>query len=157
MEITNEPKFILRISKTDKSQTFSCLGIQLAQILQCILDEISNYIWYVSDIDYFNKEKNIYFDTSKSLCKMTSNELIDNAKQVEQFLSGVFIAISVDTKIDWINQIAPITETDEIMQIKASELEIRAFDTSYFEIYGMNKNIEAKLKSCFPIVILGHS
>lgn len=153
MEITNKPKFMLRISKTDNSQTYFCRGIQLAQILECILDEISNCIWYISDVDYFNREKKNLFDTSKSLYKMTSSELIDKVKQVDQFLSGVFIAISIDTKIDWINQINPVTETDEVMQINKSELEIRAFDTSYFEIYGVNKNIETKLKSCFPIVI----
>lgn len=42
-----------------------------------------------------------------------------------------------------------IKKVEKIVQFHhEAELEIRPFDTSYFEVYGMSKDIEAKIKSC---------
>lgn len=144
-------KFILRMTQTADLQEHSCLGEQLAQILTCVLDETKNYSWYVFDIDYYTAVTNKLF--SSPICRIDKTiDLIDKVKQVHQFLSGVFIAINREKAINWDVEFLPSTEEEEGLQHDDAELEIRAFDTTYFEIYCMNTVIENKLRSKFDSV-----
>lgn len=57
------------------------------------------------------------------------------AQEMDQFLSGVFLAIRKDTLVK--NKILLGTEDSEFRQLEIDGviIEIRAFDTAYFEIY----------------------
>lgn len=154
MEVTlKKPKFLMRIITTLDSDKNSCLGEQLAQILSCISVETKDCNWYVFDVDYFNKSQSKLFATSTNIYHFeNTDELVSHVVKIDQFLSGVFIAIKKDVLVEWDIERLPETEMDKFMQHDEAELEIRAFDTSYFEICGMNPFIEAKIKSCFPIL-----
>ncbi|MFP7287636.1 hypothetical protein SFC15_15520 [Shouchella clausii] len=68
--------------------------------------------------------------------------MIEKVKRVIQFESGVFIAVEKGKKINWNFDHLPETEESEGLQHPLAEIEIRAFDYSFFEIYG--NDIEAK-------------
>ncbi|MBD3920222.1 hypothetical protein H8B09_15760 [Paenibacillus sp. PR3] len=137
---------ILRISKTRESQQFSCLGEQLEDILSVINEDSKPLLWYGLDVDYYEITNGI-FNTPISRFIHTK-DLIIATRNVEQFLSGVFIASENDiTK--WDLQNLPKTEEDEGFQIDEAEIEIRAFDTTYYEVYLKNSIVAEKLKLAF--------
>ncbi|WP_305026103.1 hypothetical protein [Paenibacillus lacisoli] len=80
---------------------------------------------------------------------LSTDELIKKAKEIVQFHSGVFIGIRKGKEIGWETNTLPETEESEGLQYPEAEIEIRPFDTSYFEIYGMDIIIGNKIKSSF--------
>lgn len=84
----------------------------------------------------------------KGLCFFSSTEeLIEKARQVIQFKRGVFIAFPINKDVFWDLMLLPQTEAPIGLQHPESEIEIRTFDYSYFEIYGPRVTL---------INILGH-
>ncbi|RJG26978.1 hypothetical protein [Paenibacillus thiaminolyticus] len=142
-----KPEFVLRIVKTKETQQFSCLGEQLAEILSVIYEQTEACNWYAFDVD-FNTPHSEHFFTSP-FCRIDSIErLINNSKMVDQFLSGVFIAIKGEVA-EWNLEHLPTTEEEEGLQHEQAVVEIRAFDTSYFEVYGLESKVKEKLKLAF--------
>ncbi|TPE68201.1 hypothetical protein [Halalkalibacterium halodurans] len=84
-------------------------------------------------------------DAENKTMVTSTNRLIDKVKEVIQFESGVFIAIRKDKKINWETDFLPVTEEDEGLQHPFADIEIRAFDYSYFEISGMDFEVEKKI------------
>ena len=108
---------------------FQTLGTQLEELLLKIALKVESIAWYVFDTnndDSFNEPIDYYENTIL---------LADKVKKIEQFHYGVFIAVGLDEKINWDNDYLPDTEEDEGIQHKKAILEIRAMDTSYFEVY----------------------
>lgn len=143
-----KPTFILRLSGEHFQNELSCLGEQLVKILTCIQHEASNLTWFAFDVfGSGNQPSEVLFPNPFSEISST-DELIKKAKEIVQFHSGVFIGIKKGKDIEWDFNALPETEESEGLQHPEAELEIRPFDTSYFEIYGMDINIENKIKSC---------
>ncbi|MFW5436371.1 hypothetical protein [Paenibacillus apiarius] len=140
-------EFVLRIVKTEETQQFSCLGEQLAEILSAIYEETKACNWYVFDVDCNTHNSEEFFNSP--FCRIDSTEcLINESKMVDQFLSGVFIAIKGEVA-EWNLEHLPTTEEKEGLQHEQALVEIRAFDTSYFEVYGLESKVEEKLKLAF--------
>lgn len=78
---------------------------------------------------------------------LNTEELIQKANEIIQFYSGVFIGIKKGKHVEWNSDRLPDKEEDEGLQ----HLEVRPFDTSYFEVYGMDRSIEYKIKSCLML------
>jgi hypothetical protein len=141
-----EPAFKLKIRGMDFfNEELSCLGWQFAEILKSIKDYTENYNWYIFDVlGTSNFSLVELFPINKSgLCiVLSTDELIDKVKKVIQFESGVFIAVQKGEEINWDFACLPETEESEGLQHPFAEIEIRTFDYSFFEIYGMDVDIE---------------
>lgn len=143
-----KPTFILRLSGEHFQNEISCLGEQLVQILTCIQLETSNFTWFAFDVfGGGNQPSEVLFPKPYSVI-LNTDELINRAKEIAQFHSGVFIGIKKGKDIVWDSGRLPETEESEGLQHPEAEIEIRPFDTSYFEIYGTDINIKNKIKSC---------
>lgn len=147
-----KPMFKLELRSNCFQDTFCCLGEQMVQILSCIQHETSNLCWYAFDVYGTTHSKELLFPEPFSKIASTE-ELIKKAKEIVQFESGVFIAIPAEKEIEWDINRLPETEEIEGLQHYEAELEIRPFDVSYFEIYGMDIDIKNKIQSCFCRVL----
>lgn len=140
--------FLLRLDHRYFKDEFSCLGEQLVEIINCIREETSDLMWFTFDVDVNSNQvvkelfSNAYWEF------LSTDELIQKAKEINQFYSGVFIGIKKGKHVEWNSNRLPETEEDEGLQHPEAEIEIRPFDTSYFEVYGMDRSIEYKIKSC---------
>ncbi|WP_166542041.1 hypothetical protein [Paenibacillus lutrae] len=144
-----KPTFILRLSRGHFQSEISCSGKQLVQILTCIQHETSNLTWFAFDVfGSGNQVSEVLFPNPYSEI-LSTYELIKKAEEIIQFHSGVFIGIKKGKKIGWDSNTLPETEEGEGLQHPEAEIEIRPFDTSYFEVYGMDIDIGNKIKSCF--------
>lgn len=144
-----KPTFILRLSGKHFQSEIGCLGKQLAQILASIQDETSSFNWFAFDVfGSSNQPSDVLFPRPYSEI-LSTDELIKKAKEIVQFHSGVFIGIRKGKEIGWETNTLPETEESEGLQHPEAEIEIRTFDTSYFEIYGMDIAIGNKIKSSF--------
>lgn len=144
-----EPKYMIRLSGEHFENEVSCLGDQFARILHCIEQGTEQLSWYAFDVfGSSHQSLNILFP--KPFCKIENTvDLIMKVKEVVQFQSGVFIAVPSETKINWDVDNLPETEEGEGLQHPSAVIEIRPFDCSYFEIYGIDNEHEKIITSCF--------
>ncbi|MFJ5965955.1 hypothetical protein [Bacillus sp. NPDC093026] len=141
-----ESEFLLKIRGFEYfNDELSCLGEQLAKILFCIKGFKQDYQWFVFDV--FGSTHSSLFELfpTQDLSAMSTDELIDSVNQIVQFESGVFIGFQKGLQIEWDLNSTPETEEDEGIQHPLAEIEIRAFDFSYFEVYGNDKNLKEYL------------
>ena len=128
----------------------NCLGEQLEKILELIelYPSTKNAVWYASDVDSSPIPDCIrnFADFIPKKIGDTSN-LILICKNVDQFLSGVFFAFSKDIG-DQLNK-GFETEDTSFRDIGDAILEIRAFDTTFFEIYTSDYELARKISERF--------
>ena len=147
----NKCNSIIRLNgKSIDGNNTCCLGIQLVLILEAIYESIKDSVWVVSDLnDNCGISGELFPNNNSEICIISNtNELLLKIRKVNQFYSGVFIAIGRD--IRRLPKSIPETDEEEGIQIEESVLEIRAFDTSYFEVYSNAINVEI-LKQKFKI------
>lgn len=120
-----------------------CLGCQLVELLEFIEKLIPNALWYFFDVESNEQQK----EYPKSF-GINITDLKEIGIQTEQFLSGVFIAMQENSKIE---NVDIRTEDDEYRTLNTDGviLEIRAFDTSYFEVYSDSYEIIKKIADHF--------
>jgi hypothetical protein len=151
----NQNWFQLNLDKRSFGDNVICLGEQLSSILETIKDETKECTWYIFDIAGSSKESILDIfqtDINTGICKINNTEeLIESVRRIIQFERGVFIAIRKDVTLARNLNCIPETEEDERLQIPESEVEIRTFDYSYFDIYGTNEKIRIKLNDCFKV------
>jgi hypothetical protein len=141
-----KPAFILKLRGSDfLDEELSCSGSQVAKILKSIKEYTQNYDWYIFDVmgtshlPYFN----MFPKNAQEICIVQStDELIDKAKKVIQFESGVFAAVKKEKSINWDFNYLPETEESEGIQHPLVEIEIRLFDFSYIEVYGIDMEVQ---------------
>ncbi|UTR13904.1 hypothetical protein MM221_14980 [Salipaludibacillus sp. LMS25] len=134
-----KPAFTLNLQGRDFNEELSCLGRQLTNILISLKDDTKNHDWYIFDILGSSEISflELFPNNTQGFCIVHStNELIDRVKNVIQFESGVFLAIEKGRKVIWDFDYLPETEEQEGLQHPLADIEIRAFDYSFFEIYG---------------------
>ncbi|MBT4936677.1 hypothetical protein HON22_02055 [Candidatus Peregrinibacteria bacterium] len=143
--------FGLRIDIIERNVT--CLGKQVLKIINAAKPFTEDCFWYTGDVlitglasDLQSGEVNTTkkFDF-KDLCT-----LLEKASEF-QFMSGVFIAKLKNLKIN-LNQKLE-TEEMKTIQIQDAIIEIRIFDTSYFEVYTKNKELKKALQEKFKVEI----
>lgn len=134
-KLMNLPQYELLITH----KPFACLGEQLVQILQYIKPFIQDGTWYASDIDTLGDNMKIEHFIDEFPRKVgTIENLINLAKCVNQFQSGIFILIPTDHSE--IMNIKYRTEDIRFRDLGDALLEIRALDTSFFVIYSNDLN-----------------
>ncbi len=147
---------ILKSNNIDSDST-ACTGNQLTMIISSLKNVLKDYLWYIADIEYNYYNINSFDDSKeklptpkiKPLLIGNSEKLIEYLKNVDQFMSGVFLAVNnIDTKIKWPQDIIFDTE-NPTPYLEQAEIDIRAIDTSFFEIFTSNEQIMDQLNKSF--------
>lgn len=145
----NKPQFSVDIRGQEK---FYCLGFQLLKILNVIGPFCKTFFWYGVDVEVngeFPFKNNLQGWIPKKIGYIEDLELL--AKNTDQFLSGVFFALPVDVGPIWEREFS--TEDLPFRDMEEAVLEIRAFDTSYYEIYSNDIKIMKVLSENFSVEI----
>ncbi|PSL40934.1 hypothetical protein B0H99_10366 [Planomicrobium soli] len=148
-----EPAFMLKLCGREFfNEELSCLGWQLAEILNPLKDYTQFHEWYIFDVTATSKAAITELfpkNPQESFVVLSTDELIDTVKRVIQFESGVFIAVQKGKEVNWDVDHLPDTEENEGLQHPLAEIEIRPFDYSYFEIYGNNNKVKKTILNYF--------
>jgi hypothetical protein len=139
---TEIQKLVLTDREFDGSEVM-CLGSQLAKIVQGIELRLPGLFWYSADVSGSDVDSVKFEAGPRPRLVGTANDLIVSSNKVTQFYSGVFLACK-QLGIDFGEQEC-FTEDPEDRYLPNVEIEIRAFDTSFFEIYSKNKGLIAFL------------
>src|SRR5262249_44650500 len=130
------PSFVTRI----EGKEVSCLGKQLEQLLQMIEPFIKNLVWYASDVEINNEYPNISLFSGFKPKKIGElAQLKKMCRNVQQFYSGVFLGSPQDVG-EFIDEEFD-TEDEQFRSINDFIIEIRAFDTTFFEVFSNDLNI----------------
>ncbi len=133
-----------------KKDEFQCSSLQFSHILEIIYNTPNlpeSLIWICSDVN-----------TNSWYLKLSNTPVfvVHSLKEWEcilqndfQFISGVFIWIQNDISHTFNEELSKNfgTEDEEGFHIESSYIEIRAFDTSYFEIYTLDNKLITKLEN----------
>jgi hypothetical protein len=130
-----------------------CLGTQLVTIIRSIQAFTQTSTWYGCDIEVNGEFPFKHCLQGWTAKKIGANEcIIKLAQDTDQFLSGVFLALPQDHG-EALNQEFG-TEDEPFRDIEEAILEIRAFDTSYFEVYSNDKALMDVLANSFNTEII---
>lgn len=128
-----KPKFLITLKAKDfYPDNFVCLGSQLITIVRHLQPLLTPHIWFAADIDTFILKK---IGDDEAMIKMCS--------EVDQFLSGDFCAIENQYAEQNLSSLEVATEDEQFrpIDINGVLIEIRAVDTSYFEIYSEDRDL----------------
>lgn len=153
-----EPKYLIRLdNKAFLPEQVVCLGSQLKSVIKNLSELIEAHVWFCADVDAISPIPKKLEINSGQLKKLGHNSsLINLCENIDQFLSGVFIAIiekNENLKIPNLHigtedeQFRPLEDLDGVL------VEIRAFDTSYFELYSEDAILMKKLSKIYDVKI----
>lgn len=139
------PKYKLLITgKCFPEEKFICLGTQLILIVNTLKDFLPKHIWYGADVDAMGKGamKSNINDVQLNLIG-TNFDFIRYCAGIDQFIWGVFLCIDNSFSSQKIEGVELETEDQQFRSIPCNGilLEIRTFDTTFFEIYAENEEI----------------
>lgn len=147
-----KPKFHLILSKEHfYPSTVICLGSQMISLIDFLETRLPPHTWYIADIDAIGQTTKKYNIQSRLIKKIgPASSLKKICAEIDQFLSGVFFAVqngqqdeSIDVEVD--TEDKPF----RILNINGVLLEIRAFDTSFFDFFSENEKILKELSENF--------
>ncbi|MEX0961297.1 MAG: hypothetical protein WDZ28_00360 [Simkaniaceae bacterium] len=153
-----EPKYLIRLdTKVFSNAQAICLGSQLLSIIKNLSELIEPHIWLCADIDAISSIPQKLGIESFQLKKIgDDSSLINLCENIDQFLSGIFVAIIKKNQAN-LNDLDLCTRTEDepfrSLDLDDVLIEIRAFDTSYFEIYSENKPLMEKLAELYDAKI----
>jgi hypothetical protein len=151
------PKYrILITSKCFPEDGVVGLGTQLISILNSVKNYLAPHIWCAADVEAVGKNAEKQ-NLSSIQITLIGNDLqfIEYCSGIEQFIWGVFLC--VDKKYSSQNIIGVQLETEDnpfrSVDSNGILMEIRAFDTTYFEIYAENLELITKTSKQYGISI----
>jgi len=141
--------FRLQLSgESIEGDIISCLGSQLARIVRVATDFFGEKVWYVANVDFFGKKMQLSTRTPVRIGN--PEQFIEFVQSIDQFLYGVFLAVEINISNPRFRE--DINTEDSIsVDLGDATLEIRAFDTSYFEILTREKQIADMLAEVFSV------
>jgi hypothetical protein len=145
-----EPKFLIEFTPIHDGAT--CLGSQLITIVEFLKTELKTHAWYAADVDAFSDLPSERGVNTWKLGKIGNDEcLIEFCKEIHQFIWGVFIAVDSEWAGQDTSQLEIATESDLFRPIDLDGVlvEIRTFDTSYFQIYSEDEHLMNRLARKF--------
>ena len=151
------PKYrILVTSKCFPKDKAIGLGTQLILLLDSVKNYLPSHIWYGADVEGVGKniENRNLSDVQISLIG-SDLQFIEYCSGIEQFIWGVFLC--VDKKFSSQNIVGIELETEDepfrSVNFNGVLMEIRAFDTTYFEIYSEDFDLISKISSIYNVEI----
>jgi len=152
-----EPTFLIRLDKKAFSHNqVVCLGSQLKSIVKNLSELIEPHVWFGADVDAISPMPKKLGVDSFQLGKIgDSHSLINLCENIDQFLSGVFIAVKEKNQNFKCSELRIGTEDEQFrpLNLDGILIEIRAFDTSYFEVYSDNSVLMEKLSKIYRVKI----
>lgn len=152
-----EPKYLIRLDKKIFSHDqVVCLGSQLKSIVKNLGELIEPHVWFGADVDAISPmPKKLGIDSFQLRKIGDSHSLVNLCENIDQFLSGVFIAVKEKNQNFKCSELRVGTEDEQFRSLNLDGIliEIRAFDTSYFEIYSDNSILMEKLSKIYKIKI----
>lgn len=148
-----QARCLIKLNGTHITQElFTCTGAQLSQLLNVIKAETKDCFWFVSDADSYEQLPDTLVVARGSYPALVGDTdvLIREVQDVDQFLSGVFLAIPTNLLPVFWSRIY-LTEDQTFQDMGNARFEIRAFDTSYFEIYAPSEEFLLSLSKQFHI------
>ena len=128
-----------------------CLGSQLARIVTSLMGQLADVSWYIADVEVIGTSRLAQGQTPQFVGQ--SHQFVALVQDVDQFLRGVFLAVRggrlqphFRERID--------TEDPVNVDLGDALVEIRAFDTTYFELLTMDSAIAAVGAAGFGVNIL---
>jgi hypothetical protein len=152
-----KPKYkILITSKCFPQDKVIGLGTQLISIVTSIKNYLLPHIWSGADVDAVGKGAKKYNLNNIQLSLIGSDlQFINYCSEIEQFIWGDFLCIDSNFTSQSFQDIELETEDDPFRPINANGIliEIRAFDTTYFEIYSDNKKLITRISKIYNVKI----
>lgn len=152
-----EPKYLIRLDKEAFSyDQVVCLGSQLKSIIKNLCELIEPHVWFGADVDAISPmPKKLGVDSFQLRKIGDSHSLINLCENIDQFLSGVFIAVKEKNQNCKCSELCVETEDEQFRSLNLDGIliEIRAFDTSYFELYSDNPILMNKLSKLYKTKI----
>ncbi len=132
--MNNHQLNVIRITgKQVEGESICCSGVQLRELLDQISSWVNDCVWYLSDVKV-NNSVEICIAGELQKQRLSNEALSKLCSQVDQFLSGIFLAVPAKIVNPRLNS-GILTEDEPSSDLGDVILEIRAFDTSYFELY----------------------
>ena len=151
------PKYLIRLDKrTFFPDEVVCLGSQLKVIVNSLNELIESHVWFCADVDAFSPiPKNLGIDSFMLKKVESSYSLINLCENVNQFLSGVFIAVrEINTNLTYPDLLIGTEDKQfRCLDLDGVLIEIRAFDTFWFELYSEDQDLMMKLSLKFNVKI----
>jgi len=123
----------------------SCEGYQLVELLTWLV-RYRDGIWYIGDLTFNEFQPALEkYNSATPLLAGNTNYLIDMINPETQLFSGVFLLFTEEQQN--INIIDIDTEADVFENFANEILQIRAFDTSYFEVYSSDRLLINNIKN----------
>ena len=148
-----DPKYRLLIrTKSFPKDQFICLGSQLISIVNVLKNIIPAHTWYGADVDATGQGlKELNINGFRLNLIGTDQQLVEYCSKITQFIWGVFLCINSGYSSQDFRGIELATEDEPFRSIPGDGIlvEIRAFDTSYFEIYSEDEKIIKELSEIF--------
>jgi hypothetical protein len=149
------PKYrILLLRKCFSRDKVVCLGTQLISIVKSIKDFLPQNVWYGADIDAVGKGARKYNLNGIKLNVIGSDsEFIEYCSEIEQFMCGEFLCINGSSLSRNIQNVELETEDEPFRSIECDGIliEIRAFDTTCFEIYSEDFDLINKISKTYSV------
>lgn len=139
------PRYRLLIScKSFPADQFICLGSQLIFIVNLLKNILPAHVWYGADVDAVGEgAKELDINGFRLNLVGTDQELVQYCSKITQFIWGVFVCIDRNYSPLNFQDIQIETEDEPFRSISCAGIliEIRTFDTSYFEVYSEDEKI----------------
>ena len=145
------PKFEIILDKKSFNDEFICLGIQFNKIIDYLKNILPPHVWYAADVNAISEISEKLNIESRYLTKVGDDiTLVQICSKIEQFLSGVFLAIEKKNNENF-DIIEVLTENPQFRSLPVNGvlIEIRVFDTSFFVIYSEDEGLISKLAKEF--------
>jgi len=125
----------------------SCMGFQFVELIEAI-SQCNEGKWFVGDVT-FNEYDVRFANYGESRAQLlgSNKDLINMLDPDKQLYSGVFLLFKNGNKIP--REIEVYTEADMFENFGSEDIQIRAFDTSYFEVCTSDENLVNFLEA-FP-------
>jgi len=147
---------ILITSKCFPGHGIICLGAQLISIINSIESYVIPHLWYGADVEAVGKGARKHGLNNIQLREIgTDLQFIEYCSEIEQFMWGVFVCVDKNFSSQNIQDIELETEDKPFRSINAKGvlMEIRTFDTTYFELYSEDIQLMNKLSKIFQAEI----
>lgn len=131
----------------------------LSQTLKPILEYVENYNWFLCDLDFI-ADKSLPINFDEDSFKLNSEEFLKIVNSETQIIWGVISAVPKNIEIEIDKNNLPFVEGNEMIwkndnfQVKNSEIEIIAFDSSFTIVKFKNQTISEKFKTYFEEAII---
>jgi hypothetical protein len=148
-----KPKYLMRLKNEFSADSAMCLGSQLKSIVRNVDQLMESPSWLGADVDAISPiPKQLGIDSFRLKKIGNSDSLINLCENINQFLSGVFIAVKNHETCEYPDTYIG-TEDEEFraLNLDGVFLEIRTFDTSYFEMYFESNILLKDVSKIYPL------